>query len=79
MNERSKGGSFTPYLFAVRAGHVDAARALIDAGVDVNQSLADGTSALILAVMNAHYELAGALLDKGADPNADKVLRYAQL
>ena len=45
---------------------------LIDAGVDVNQAMPDGTSALVLAVMNAHYELAGALLDKGADPNADK-------
>ena len=48
-----------------------AARALIDAGADVNEPLPDGTSALVLAVMNAHYELAGALLDKGANPNAD--------
>jgi len=36
----------------------------------VNQSLTDGTTALVLAVMNAHYELAAALLDKGANPNA---------
>ena len=46
-------------MFAVRAGHIDAARVLLDAGADVNETLPDGTSALVLAVMNAHYELAG--------------------
>ena len=70
-NGRSKGGSFTPLLFAVRGGHIDSTRRLLDLGVDVNQSLSDGTSALVLAVMNAHYELAGLLLDRGANPNAD--------
>jgi ankyrin repeat protein len=69
--ERSKGGSFTPYLFAVRAGHIEASRALIDAGVSVDESLPDGTSALVLATINAHYELAAFLLEKGANPNAD--------
>ena len=62
---------FTPYLFAVRGGHIDAARVLLEAGADVNETLPDGTSALALAVMNAHYELAALLLDQGADPNAD--------
>ena len=60
---------FTPFLFAVRGGHLDSSRALLDAGVDVNQPLSDGTSALVLAVMNAHYELAG-LLER-SNPNAD--------
>ena len=69
--ERSKNGSFTPYLFAVRGGHVAAARVLIDEGVAVDESLTDGTSALVLAVINAHYELAGFLVDRGANPNAD--------
>jgi ankyrin repeat protein len=68
---RSKGGSFSPYLFAVRGGHVDAARALIEAGIGVDESLTDGTTALVLAVINAHYELAGFLLAQGANPNAD--------
>ena len=68
---RSKGGSFTPFLFAVRGGRLDSSRALLDAGVDVNQTLSDGTSALVLAVVNAHYELAGLLLSRGANPNAD--------
>ena len=61
---------FTPLLFAVRGGHLDATRALLDAGADVNERLADGMSALVLAVYNAHYELAAALLERGADPNA---------
>jgi ankyrin repeat protein len=69
--ERSKGGAFTAYLFAVRAGHIDAAGALLDGGVPVDETLPDGTSALVLATINAHYELAGYLLDRGADPNAD--------
>jgi ankyrin repeat protein len=70
VKERSQG-SFTPYLFAVRGGHISAAQVLLDAGVDVNEGLPDGTSALVLAVVNAHYELASALLDRGANPNDD--------
>ena len=38
---------------------------------NVNETLPDGTSALVLAAINAHYELAAVLLDRGADPNAD--------
>ena len=71
LTERSKAGSFSPFLFAVRGGHVAAATALIDAGASVNESLPDGTSALVLALINAHYELASVLLDRGANPNAD--------
>jgi ankyrin repeat protein len=70
LGARSKGGEFTALLFGVRGGAIDATRALLDAGADVNGALADGTSALVLAVTNAHYELAALLLDRGADPNA---------
>jgi uncharacterized protein len=63
---------FTPLMFAVRAGQTEAARALVRAGADVNETLPDGTGALVLAVMNAHYELASVLLSLGADPNASK-------
>jgi ankyrin repeat protein len=69
--------NFTPFLFAVREGKIPAALALIDAGVDVNETLltvsrtpVPGPSALVLAVGNAHYELAAALLERGANPNA---------
>jgi ankyrin repeat protein len=63
-------GGFTPLLFAVREGHRDAAHLLLEAGADVNDTLPDGTSALVLATTNAHYELALSLASKGADPNA---------
>lgn len=64
--------ALTPFMFAVRAGRIAAARALLRAGTDVNETLEDGTSALVLATLNAHYELAVALLEHGADPNAAK-------
>lgn len=67
---RSKEGVFTSFLFAVRGGQIDAARVLIESGADVNQTLPDGTSALVLAATNAHWELAAVLLEKGANPNA---------
>jgi ankyrin repeat protein len=61
---------FTALLFAVRAGSIDATRALLDAGANVNDVLSDGESALVVATANAHWELADVLLDRGADPNA---------
>jgi uncharacterized protein len=61
---------FTPFMFAIRAGHIPAAKLLLDAGVDVNEKLPDGVNGVILAIINAHYELAAYLLDKGANPNA---------
>jgi ankyrin repeat protein len=70
VKARSKGGVFTPFLFAVRGGQIDAARALLDAGADVNQTMPDGTSALVVAATNAQWEMAAVLLEKGADPNA---------
>jgi len=59
---------FTPLLFAVRSGHIDAVRALLEVGADVNDPLSDGQSALVVAAANAHWELADYLLDRGADP-----------
>jgi ankyrin repeat protein len=61
---------FTALLFAVRAGSLDAVRALVDAGADVNDTLSDGESALVVATANAHWEVASLLLDRGADPSA---------
>jgi uncharacterized protein len=61
---------FTALLFAVRAGSLEAVRALVDAGADVNDTLSDGGSALVVATANAHWEVASFLLDRGADPNA---------
>ena len=60
---------FTALLFAVRAGSLEATKALLDAGADVNDALSDGESALVVATANAHWEVASLLLDRGANPN----------
>jgi ankyrin repeat protein len=73
-------------LFAVREGRIGAVKALLKAGVDVNEAvqvraaaklpeegarpLRAGTTPLLMAVSNAHFELAAQMLDAGADPNA---------
>jgi len=62
---------FTPFLFAVRGGHIDTVKVLLAAGADPNEALGDGTSALILATTNARYELGALLVDKGANVNGD--------
>ena len=60
---------FTALTFAARGGHLDALRVLLEAGADVNDSLSDGQSALVVAVANANWALADYMLDRGADPN----------
>jgi ankyrin repeat protein len=62
-------GGWTPLMYAARQNAADAARALADAGADLNLTDPDGTTALVLAIINAHFDLAAMLLDKGADPN----------
>jgi ankyrin repeat protein len=69
MFNSSPATGFTAYLFAVRSGSIDTVKVLLDAGVNVNDTLSDGSSALIVATANAHWELASLLLDRGADPN----------
>ncbi len=61
-------GGLTPLHFAAREGYVDASRALIAAGANVNQvSDGDKTSALLIAVINGHFDLAQVLIEKGAN------------
>lgn len=67
-------GSMTPLLFAVRRGQLDAARALLDRGANVNDGAVvfertGPSTALMLAIANADYEVAGLLVERGADPN----------
>ncbi len=71
--DSERPGGFSAFLFAVRNGHLEAARALADAGAEVNDAAPDGSSALVVAVDNRNYELAVWLLERGADPNADGV------
>ena len=61
---------FTPLMFAIREGYLDAVELLLDLGADPNEKLIDGVNGVLLSIINAHWELAGYLLDRGADPNA---------
>ena len=63
-------GGLTALHFAVRQGSAAAARALVEAGADVNLvSPGDQASPLLVAVINGHFDLAAYLIDKGADAN----------
>ena len=62
-------GGLTAMHFAAREGHVDAIRALVEAGADVNTvAVSDKMSPLLLAVINGQFDMAKYLLEHGADP-----------
>src|SRR5207237_9033821 len=46
-------GGFTPLLFAAQQGRIETARLLLEAGAKVNETAADGSSALVLAIDSA--------------------------
>jgi ankyrin repeat protein len=62
-------GGMTALLFASREGMLDAVKALVTAGAEVNQVNAEKSSPLIIAIANAHYTTAKYLVDAGADVN----------
>jgi ankyrin repeat protein len=63
-------GGLTPLLLAARQGQLDAVKALLDAGADVNQvSAGDKTSPILIATINGRFDVAKFLLDQGANPN----------
>ena len=62
-------GGLSALLVAVRDGQIDAVKAFLDAGGDVNQtSDTDHATPLILAIISGHYDLAKVRLDRGANP-----------
>jgi uncharacterized protein len=62
-------GGLTPLHMAARQGQLDAVKALLDAGADVNEpSAGDHITAISIATINGQFDLAKFLLDKGADP-----------
>ncbi len=68
-------GAFTAIILAARRGQLDAVRALLDAGANVNDTAVvhpgePATPVMTIAIANGHYEVAAYLLDRGADPNA---------
>jgi ankyrin repeat protein len=67
-------GGLTPLLLAARQGRVDAARALLDAGADIDLVDPDRHTPLIMALSNGHVDVAKLLIERGADVNmTDKV------
>ena len=64
-----KWGGLTPLLHSARAGHLEATKALLDGGVDIDQTSGDGTSPLLIAMLNGRFDVGLHLLDRGADPN----------
>jgi uncharacterized protein len=63
------GGGLTPLVFAAREGDQESAKALLDAGADVNQTTEYGWTPLLTATNNRHYKLARYLLERGGNPN----------
>ncbi len=63
------GGELTALVYAARAGSVDAARVLLNAGADVNQTTRYGWSPLLAATQNQNYQMASFLIEQGADVN----------
>jgi ankyrin repeat protein len=63
------GGQLTPLVYATRANDLDAIKALLAAGADVNQTTGYGWSPLLVATQNRYYKLGAYLLDHGADVN----------
>ncbi|MGE0394413.1 MAG: ankyrin repeat domain-containing protein, partial [Vicinamibacterales bacterium] len=66
--ERAKGQ--TALMWAVSAGHLDAARALLDGGADANAASASGFTPLMFAARAGVPALADLLLVRGARINA---------
>jgi len=73
-------GGMTALLYAAREGHMNAARALVESGADVNMASAgERYSPMVMAIVNGHYDLAKYLLDHGADPNITAITGLAAL
>lgn len=61
-------GGMTALHFATREGHLEAARALLDGGANVNLvSAGEQTSPMVEAIINGHMDIAAFLLEQGAN------------
>ncbi len=70
LNEKEPVGGSSPLNTAAVFGQIEAARALIQGGADVNSRNNDGATPLITAAFLCRTEIVQALLDHGADKNA---------
>ena len=63
-------GGLAAMHFAAREGQMDAVRALVKVGADVNaRATTDETTPMTTAIINGYFDIAKFLLDNGADPN----------
>ena len=63
-------GGFTPLHHAAREGNVEAARALLDGGANIDTPTgADRSTPLLLATLNGMFDVAKLLIERGAKPN----------
>lgn len=67
VDQREPAGGSTPLIAAALFGRPGTAKALIDAGADVDARNNDGSTALITAALMARTEIVQALLDAGAE------------
>ena len=86
-----KAGGQNALLFAVQKNDLESARQLLDAGADVNQAAADGTTPLLAALYHwstrdgkglkfaADLKIANLLLDRGAKVNVVDQAGYTPL
>ena len=63
----SESGGLTALAFAAREGDLESAKALLDAGANVNQVTNYGWTPLLIATNNRHYKLGAYLIENGAD------------
>ena len=71
-------GGFTPLIFAAQYNAIDAAKALLARGADINLPDPDGITPLMMAILNGNYDFANALIEQGADvAKADRSGRTA--
>ncbi len=63
------GGALTALVYAARTGSIDAARALLEGGADVNQTTRYGWTPLLAATQNSNYLMAKFLIEHGANVN----------
>jgi ankyrin repeat protein len=62
-------GGMSGLMFAARDGKLEAARALLKGGANVDFTDPDGSTPLIVALMNGHWDMAKLLIESGADVN----------
>jgi uncharacterized protein len=73
-------GGMTPLLYAAREGNVEAARALVESGANINQpSGSEQTTPLLLAIHNGHFDVARVLVEAGADVNKANIMSLTPL